>query len=70
MATTYSPRDHPVWLPRPPPNPGVGSLCAVLEEVAAGELLTPQWFFQRLIWNVVVRRPGSEASDIEGPLWL
>lgn len=34
-------------------------------EVAAGEMLTPQYFFQRFIWNVVDGRPESEASDIE-----
>ena len=35
--------------------------------MVAGEVLTPQWFFQRLVWS---SSPGFETSDIEGPHWF
>lgn len=64
MATALSSQiaQHGLLVPLAP-IPGVG-------RVAAGEALTPLWFFQRLIWNMVDGNPESEASDIEGPLWL
>lgn len=63
LVTTHSPADQPFLVP----IPRVGSQCALQGEVVAGEVLTPQWFFQRLVWN---SSPRSEASDIEGPFWL
>lgn len=73
IATTHLLQITQLGLSQPPPAspiPGVESLCAVQGEAAAGEVVTPWCFFQRLIWNMVDRSPRSEASDIESPLWL
>ena len=76
MATTHLLQITQLGLPQPSPPlppapiPRVESLCSAGRGGSWRSGNSMVFFFQRLIWNVVDRSPGSEASEIEGPLWL